>query len=221
MAVNALVWFWPAPLFDIELVDGPALINHWERQRAITIEVTPPETMPLQTAMETVEDQVLGPMRSEQKLGGLYRAHLSGTADKLTQTRAALQWNFVLAVVITYLLMAALFESFLHPLVILFSVPLAALGGFLGLAVVNLFTYQALDVLTFTPKKAAFLVGKTVKSAIANAENNEGADVDELKVASVQVNEGPTMKRGRARAKGRGTRILKRNSHITVTVGDK
>ena len=149
---------------EIELVDGPALINHWERERAITIAVTPPETMPLQTAMETIESQILAPMRGEQKLGGLYRAHLSGTADKLTQTRAALLWNFILAVVITYLLMAALFESFLHPLVILFSVPLAALGGFLGLAVVNLFTYQALDVLTMLG--FIILVGTVVNNAI-------------------------------------------------------
>jgi HAE1 family hydrophobic/amphiphilic exporter-1 len=149
---------------DIELVDGPALINHWERERAITIAVSPPETMALQTAMETIESQILAPMRAEGKLGGLYRAHLSGTADKLTQTRAALLWNFILAVVITYLLMAALFESFLHPLVILFSVPLAAMGGFLGLAVVNLFTYQALDVLTMLG--FIILVGTVVNNAI-------------------------------------------------------
>jgi HAE1 family hydrophobic/amphiphilic exporter-1 len=149
---------------DIELVDGPALIAHWERERAITIAVSPSETMALQTAMETIENQILGPMRAEGKLGGLYRAHLSGTADKLTQTRAALQWNFILAVVITYLLMAALFESFLHPLVILFSVPLAAMGGFLGLAVVNLFTYQPLDVLTMLG--FIILVGTVVNNAI-------------------------------------------------------
>jgi large subunit ribosomal protein L22 len=61
---------------------------------------------------------------------------------------------------------------------------------------------------------------KVLESAIANAEHNEGADIDELKVASIYVNEGRTMKRFRARAKGRGARILKRNSHITVTVGD-
>jgi large subunit ribosomal protein L22 len=57
-------------------------------------------------------------------------------------------------------------------------------------------------------------------SAIANAEHNDGADIDELSVASIMVDEGPTLKRGRARAKGRGTRILKRTSHITVTVAD-
>ena len=79
---------------------------------------------------------------------------------------------------------------------------------------------KALNVLSFSTKKAAGMVRKVLESAIANAEHNEGADIDELKVAAICVDEGRTMKRFRARAKGRGTRILKRNSHITVTVGD-
>ena len=79
---------------------------------------------------------------------------------------------------------------------------------------------RALEVLTFSEKKAGALMKKLVDSAIANAEHNEGADIDELKVSEVQVNEGPTMKRLRARAKGRANRILKRTSHITVTVSD-
>ena len=79
---------------------------------------------------------------------------------------------------------------------------------------------QALDLLTFSKKKGADLMTKVLDSAIANAENNEGADIDELKVAAICVDEGPTMKRIRARAKGRATRILKRTSHITITVGD-
>ena len=79
---------------------------------------------------------------------------------------------------------------------------------------------RALNILMFSPKKAAGMVRKVLESAIANAEHNEGADIDELSVAAIYVNEGRTLKRFRARAKGRGTRILKRNSHITVTVGD-
>lgn len=78
----------------------------------------------------------------------------------------------------------------------------------------------ALDTLNFSTKKAADLVKKVLESAIANAEHNEGADVDELKVSAIHVDEGPTMKRFQARAKGRGMQILKRTSHITVTVGD-
>ena len=80
---------------------------------------------------------------------------------------------------------------------------------------------RALNILVFSPKKSAGMMRKVLESAIANAEHNEGADIDELSVASVFINEGRTLKRFRARAKGRGTRILKRNSHITVTVGDK
>ncbi len=80
---------------------------------------------------------------------------------------------------------------------------------------------NALEILGFGETKAASLVRKTLESAIANAEHNEGADIDELWVASCFVDEGPTMKRWRARAKGRANSILKRSSHITVMVGDE
>ena len=80
---------------------------------------------------------------------------------------------------------------------------------------------DALDILSFSPHKGAVLVRKVVESAIANAENNEGADIDELKVSEVFVNEGMTMKRIKPRAKGRADRIFKRSSHITVTVTDE
>ena len=79
---------------------------------------------------------------------------------------------------------------------------------------------DALSVLDFSNKKAAHIVRKVLNSAIANAENNEGADVDELKVSSIFVDEGMTMKRLRPRAKGRADRILKRSCHITVKVAD-
>ena len=79
---------------------------------------------------------------------------------------------------------------------------------------------RALDLLKFSDKKAAHLIKKVVESAIANAENNQGADIDALKVQTIMVDEGPTLKRFMARAKGRGTRILKRTSHITVVVGE-
>ena len=79
---------------------------------------------------------------------------------------------------------------------------------------------KAEQLLSFSPKKAAHLMKKVLLSAVSNAEHNEGADIDELKVSAVFVDEGPTLKRGRARAKGRGTQILKRTSHITVEVAD-
>jgi large subunit ribosomal protein L22 len=80
---------------------------------------------------------------------------------------------------------------------------------------------KALNILKFSEKKAARMVMKVLDSAIANAEHNQGADVDELRVATIQVNEGPIIKRLHARAKGRANRISKRSSHIHVTVADR
>ncbi|MDQ5768443.1 MAG: 50S ribosomal protein L22 [Candidatus Thiothrix putei] len=80
---------------------------------------------------------------------------------------------------------------------------------------------KALNILAFSPKKGAAMLKKVLESAIANAEHNDGADVDELCIKSVFVDQGPTMKRIMPRAKGRANRILKRTSHITVAVGEK
>ncbi|RVU29812.1 MULTISPECIES: 50S ribosomal protein L22 [Neptunomonas] len=79
---------------------------------------------------------------------------------------------------------------------------------------------EALNILAFSPKKGAAIVKKVLESAIANAEHNNGADIDELRVSAIFVDEGMTMKRIKPRAKGRADRILKRNSHITVKVSD-
>jgi large subunit ribosomal protein L22 len=79
----------------------------------------------------------------------------------------------------------------------------------------------ALNVLAFSPKKGAVLIKKVLESAIANAEHNDGADIDELKVTSISVERGPFLKRFHARAKGRGVRVLKQTCHVFVTVGDK
>lgn len=80
---------------------------------------------------------------------------------------------------------------------------------------------DALNILTFSPKKAAVIIKKALDSAIANAEHNQGLDVDELRVATICVDEGTSLKRIRPRAKGRADRIIKRTCHITVTVADK
>jgi HAE1 family hydrophobic/amphiphilic exporter-1 len=116
--------------------------------------------------MDLITTRILEPMRARGDLGGLYRAQLTGSADKLIQTRRAVSWNFLLAVAITYLLMAALFESFLYPFIIMFSVPLAGLGGVLGLAAVNQLPHvnQPLDVLTMLG--FIILVGTVVNNAI-------------------------------------------------------
>jgi len=79
---------------------------------------------------------------------------------------------------------------------------------------------QALNILSFSPKKGAVIIKKVLLSAIANAEHNEGADVDELKVKSIYIEQGATLKRFSARAKGRGNRISKPTCHIFVTVGN-
>ena len=150
---------------DIRLVAGPEQINHIERERAITIQVIPPSQIPLETAMELIERQVVHPIEETGNLGRLYNIHLAGTADDLTKTYDALKYNLLMAVLITYLLMAALFESFLYPFVIIFSVPMAAAGGLLGLSVVNrVIAYQPMDVLTMLG--FIILIGVVVNNAI-------------------------------------------------------
>ncbi len=152
-------------LAEIELVAGPEQINHIERERALTIQVIPPSDMPLETAMDLIEQKIVGPIEETGGLSRLYNIHLAGTADDLTKTYDALKYNLLLALLITYLLMAALFESFLYPFVIIFSVPLAAAGGILGLFLVNrLIAYQPLDVLTMLG--FIILIGVVVNNAI-------------------------------------------------------
>ena len=133
---------------DVSLVQGPGQINHFETRRVVTIQITPPENITLEEAIGVVNSQIISPLRESGQVSDRVSFVLAGTADKLSTARSALQWNFLLAVVISFLLMASLFESFLHPLVILFTVPFASLGGFIGLSVLNVFSYQPLDVLT-------------------------------------------------------------------------
>ena len=149
---------------DIELTSGPSQINHSERRRAVMIQVVPPDDMPLQQAAEMLEAEILQPLRDSGQLTGGLTGRLAGAADQLAQMLDALKWNILLALAITYLLMAALFESFLYPFVIMVSVPLAALGGLLGLALLNQFTFQALDVLTMLG--FIILIGTVVNNAI-------------------------------------------------------
>ncbi len=150
---------------DIALVEGPTQINRIERNRAITIQVTPPDELPLQEAMNLIRTKVIEPLKTSGEIQRPYGIDLSGTADDLTRTQKALQWNFLLALVITFLLMSALFENFFFPLVIMFSVPLAAAGGFLGLFLTShLIQYSALNVLTMLG--FVILVGVVVNNAI-------------------------------------------------------
>jgi HAE1 family hydrophobic/amphiphilic exporter-1 len=155
---------------DIRLEEGPTQINHIDSQRAITLVVKPPQDIPLETAMDLIAQQVVAPVMGDGPMSNLYSIDLGGTADDLVRTRKALQWNFILAVVISYLLMSALFENFFYPLIIMFSVPLAAAGGFVGLWLVNIYlnylygTTQFFDIITMLG--FVILVGIVVNNAI-------------------------------------------------------
>lgn len=149
---------------SIKTVAGPVQINHINRKRAITLQVILASNITLQSAMEKITEKVIKPMKEKGTIGGLYSIRLAGTADKLTQTKKALTFNFALALLITFLLMSALFESFVYPLVIMFSVPLAGAGGFLGLAVINIFYTQPFDILTLLG--FVILLGIVVNNAI-------------------------------------------------------
>ena len=148
----------------IEYSQGMSQINHLERNRTITLQVTPPSDLALQAAMELLENDIIPLMKQQGKLNNV-QVDVGGNADKLIETRQALQWNLVLALIITYLLMAALFENFLYPLIILFTLPLAAAGGFAGLWAVNTFIApQGFDVLSMLG--FIILIGTVVNNAI-------------------------------------------------------
>ncbi|MEO8497779.1 MAG: efflux RND transporter permease subunit, partial [Planctomycetota bacterium] len=157
-------------LADIEYSSGPEQVDHRERQRAITIRVKPPENMALEDALTTITEKVIEPLQASGELGTEYTLVLSGTADKLRETWNAMRWNFLLALLITYLLMAALFESWLYPFVIILSVPLGAVGGIMGLNLLNLYLQamsgqtQTLDVLTMLG--FVILIGTVVNNPI-------------------------------------------------------
>ncbi len=140
-------------------------IRHLERKRTITLQVTPPGDVPLEEAMDIINDKVIPAVRSMGMLKDGVSVSMSGVADKLTETQKVLQWNFVLAGIISYLLMAALFGNFIYPLIIMFTVPLAAAGGFMGLRIVDaVIAPSPLDILTMLG--FVILIGVVVNNAI-------------------------------------------------------
>jgi hydrophobic/amphiphilic exporter-1 (mainly G- bacteria), HAE1 family len=174
---------------EISYGSGPEQINRRERLRTVTIQVSPPVTTPLEEAILTIEEEIVSPLQAEGLLAGDYMINISGTADRLREAWEALRWNLLLALVITYLLMAALFESWLYPFVIIFSVPLGAVGGILGLAILNLFVFQSLDVLTMLG--FIILIGTVVNNPILIVHQSlnhirfDGFDPREAVAASV------------------------------------
>jgi HAE1 family hydrophobic/amphiphilic exporter-1 len=153
-----------AAIATVELSSGPEQINHREQMRAITIQVTPAPEMPLEDAMVRIQQNIVRPLLASGQLEGGYQINLAGTADKLRDTWQALRFNILLACIITYLLMAALFESWLYPFVIILSVPLGAVGGILGLWLLNFYVLQTLDVLTMLG--FVILIGTVVNNPI-------------------------------------------------------
>ncbi|MCP4330290.1 MAG: efflux RND transporter permease subunit [Alphaproteobacteria bacterium] len=148
---------------DVVVTSGPTEIRHLERGRTITLQVAPSPDMPLEAAMNVLRDEVIAPI-SEQGLPPGVKITLSGTADKLTETWDHMVVDLVLAVLIVYLVMAVLFESFIYPMIILLSVPLATAGGVGGLAIVNFIQFQPLDMLTLLG--FVILIGIVVNNAI-------------------------------------------------------
>jgi HAE1 family hydrophobic/amphiphilic exporter-1 len=151
-------------LSKMQRTSGITQIRHLERQRTITLQITPPFSIPLQEAMEIINTRVIAPLAEQGMLEGVDIGQ-SGVADKLTQARRSFQWNFLLAAIIAYLLMAALFGNFIYPVIIMFTLPLAAGGGLLGLKLVNLgLANQPLDILTMLG--FVILIGVVVNNAI-------------------------------------------------------
>jgi hydrophobic/amphiphilic exporter-1 (mainly G- bacteria), HAE1 family len=149
---------------DLVYGQGMTQIDHRERKRNIKLEVTPPLELPLQQAMEIIQTEVIDPMQSAGQLERV-QITIGGNADKLTEAISAINANLLLAAIIVYLLMSALFENFFYPLIIMFTVPLAAAGGLVGLRLVDLFVApQALDIVAMLG--FIILVGTVVNNAI-------------------------------------------------------
>lgn len=150
-------------LAEVKLTAGPTEIRHLERVRTVTLEILPASNIALESAMEMIQEQVIKPL-NDKGLPPEISLSLSGTADQLTETWNAMVWQLVIAIAIVYLVMAVLFESFAYPLIIMLSVPLATAGAVLGLAGLNTFMFQPLDMLTLLG--FVILVGIVVNNAI-------------------------------------------------------
>ncbi|MBO6783013.1 MAG: efflux RND transporter permease subunit, partial [Alphaproteobacteria bacterium] len=150
-------------LADVRVTSGPVEIRRADRARTVTLQVSPSAQMPLQEALEKIEEEVVTPMEEAGLPDGV-SIRLSGTADKLVETWNEMVIDLLLAIVIVYLVMAVLFESFVYPLIIILTVPVAAAGGVAGLALLNIGVNQPLDMLTMLG--FVILTGIVVNNAI-------------------------------------------------------
>ncbi|MCP5365894.1 MAG: efflux RND transporter permease subunit [Hyphomicrobiales bacterium] len=150
-------------LAEVEVTSGPTEILHIERERTVKLNLRPAPEVPLEAAMDTLREKVMAPLGAEGLPSGV-SMRLAGTADKLTEAWDHMVWDLAVAIAIVYLVMAVLFESFIFPLIIILSVPLATAGGIAGLAILNIFVQQQLDMLTLLG--FVILVGIVVNNAI-------------------------------------------------------
>ena len=150
-------------LANVMVTAGPTEIRHIERSRTVTLQVTPADRIPLGDALEVLQSEVIAPLYAEGLPPGV-TLRMSGTADKLAATWAEMKFSLLIALAIVYLVMAVLFESFVYPLVIVLSVPLATAGGVAGLNFLGLYHFQALDMLTLLG--FVILIGIVVNNAI-------------------------------------------------------
>ncbi len=176
-------------LADVIVTSGPTEIRHIERERTVTIEVRPASNVSMEEAIDIINAEVLAPLFKDGLPDGM-SINLSGTADKLSQAWDAMVVDLLIAIVIVYLVMAVLFESFIYPLIIVLSVPLATAGGVIGLGVLSLFTQQSLDMLTMLG--FIILVGIVVNNAILIVhqtlyhQRHDGMNVEDSIVAATQ-----------------------------------
>lgn len=150
-------------LADVRVTSGPTEILHKERERTVTLQVRPSQNIPLEQAMDILNEKVINVLLDDNLPPGV-SIRLSGTANKLTEAWDHMVINLIIAILIVYLVMAVLFESFIYPLIIIFSVPLATAGGVGGLAVLNFFDSHPLDMLTLLG--FVILIGIVVNNAI-------------------------------------------------------
>tara|TARA_B100000378_G_C17967902_1_gene385965 strand:- start:28 stop:963 length:936 start_codon:yes stop_codon:yes gene_type:complete len=150
-------------LANSQITNSAISIRHIDFKRTVTLEIRPPEKIPLEVAIKILDNSVIKELSEEASLKGV-SLNLSGTADKLTQTWNAMALSIFMALLIVFLSLSILLNSFKLPLIIMIAVPLATAGGFVGLKVLNIFTYQALDMLTLLG--FLILIGIVVNNSI-------------------------------------------------------
>ncbi|MFW5921336.1 MAG: efflux RND transporter permease subunit, partial [Polyangiales bacterium] len=186
-----------ASLADVAEELGPTVVRRVERKRAITLQVSPHESTPLETGIARIEDEIVRPLQQQGAVPEGTDIHLSGTASKLAEATSRFGWVLLLAVVILFLLMSAVFEDFLAPVAVLVTVPLAAAGGVVGLRLVDwLAGPQPLDLMTAVG--FIILLGVVVNNAILVVDGSlarlaEGMDLTDAVPDAVRARVRPML----------------------------